>query len=206
MLKEAIKPPYHQVSDPDDDPLDINVYSNLLEHGLKLIKESGNSGRIEWTANVSGAHSIYLTATDPSGNSAEVMFNLAEIEDLNLFTIFLEVNSSEAGQVYGNGLYNPGEYVTVEVVPGELYNLLAGQRMMKWSALPRFIPLRQPKTGSWWPTLRKQRFSIIILTITRLLLPVLPMRFYRILVPNKIEGCSVTGIGILRFISRESKA
>jgi hypothetical protein len=56
-----------------------------LEHGLKLIKDTANSGRIEWTANFSGVHSIYLTATEPSGDSAEVMFNIAEIEDLNLF-------------------------------------------------------------------------------------------------------------------------
>jgi hypothetical protein len=92
---------------------------------LTLIKDTGNSGRIEWTANVSGIHSIYLTATDPSGNSAEVMFNITEIEDLNLFTISLEANSTEAGQVYGNGLYNPGEYVTVEAVPGELYKFIS---------------------------------------------------------------------------------
>jgi uncharacterized repeat protein (TIGR02543 family) len=122
--EETITIPY-EVNDPDGDSLDLAVYSNLLEHGLKLIKDTGNSGSIEWTANVSGAHSIYLTATDPSENSAEVMFNIAEIEDLNLFTISLEANPTEAGQVYGNGLYNSGEYVTVEAVPGELYKFIS---------------------------------------------------------------------------------
>jgi hypothetical protein len=121
---ETITIPY-EVNDPDDDTLDIAVYSNLLEHGLRLVKDTGNSGSIEWTANVSGAHSIYLTATDPSGNSAEVMFNISEIQDLNIFTIFLEANSTEAGQVYGSGLYNSGEYVIVEAVPGELYKFIS---------------------------------------------------------------------------------
>ena len=120
---EKVTIPY-EVSDPDGDALDINVFSNLSDHGLVLFKDTGNSGRIEWTANISGVHSIYLTATDSSENSAEVMFNIVEAEDLNVYAISLEANSSEGGQVYGSGLYNPGENVTVEAVPGESYKFI----------------------------------------------------------------------------------
>ena len=42
---ETITIPY-QVSDPDGDPLEINVYSNLLNRGLMLIEDTGNSAKL----------------------------------------------------------------------------------------------------------------------------------------------------------------
>lgn len=197
----------YQVSDPDDDPLDINVYSNLLEHGLKLIKESGNSGRIEWTANVSGAHSIYLTATDPSGNSAEVMFNLAEIEDLNLFTIFLEVNSSEAGQVYGNGLYNPGEYVTVEVVPGELYKFISWTEDDEVVSTAPVYTFKAAKDRQLVANFEEATvFDYYIDNNEVIITGFADEVLQDIIVPNKIEGCSVTGIGDTAFYFKGIKS
>jgi uncharacterized repeat protein (TIGR02543 family) len=120
---EKVTMPY-EVSDPEGDELDIRVYSNLLGHGLDFIKDTENSGRIEWMANVSGVHSIYLTATDPSGNRAEVMFNIVEAEDLDVFTISLEAKPSEGGQVKGSGLYNSGDNVTAEAIPAESYEFI----------------------------------------------------------------------------------
>jgi uncharacterized repeat protein (TIGR02543 family) len=197
----------YQVSDPDDDPLDINVYSNLLEHGLKLIKESGNSGRIEWTANVSGAHSIYLTATDPSGNSAEVMFNLAEIEDLNLFTISLEVNSSEAGQVYGNGLYNPGEYVTVEVVPGELYKFISWTEDDEVVSTAPVYTFKAAKDRQLVANFEEATvFDYYIDNNEVIITGFADEVLQDIIVPNKIEGCSVTGIGDTAFYFKGIKS
>ncbi|MGI6066739.1 MAG: InlB B-repeat-containing protein, partial [Bacillota bacterium] len=202
---ETITIPY-EVNDPDDDTLDIAVYSNLLEHGLRLVKDNANSGRIEWTANVSGAHSIYLTATDPSGNSAEVMFNISEIEDLNLFTISLEANSTEAGQVYGYGLYNPGEYVTVEAVPGELYKFISwteDDEVVSNEPVYTFKAAKDRKLVANFEEVAVFQYDIEDeeVIITGFADEVLE----DIIIPNEIEGYPVTGIGDTAFFLKQIK-
>ncbi|NLL18759.1 MAG: leucine-rich repeat protein, partial [Clostridia bacterium] len=199
---DKITIPY-QVSDPDGDPLEINVYSNLFEHGLELIKESGNSGRIEWTANTSGAHSVYLTATDPAGNSTEVMFNLAEIEELNLYTISLEANSREAGQVYGSGIYNPGEYVTVDAVPGELYKFISwteADEVVSYEPVYTFKAAKDRKLVANFE--EKAVFSYYLDNNEVIITGFADDVLQDITVPNEIEGYPVTGIRDAAFYSK----
>lgn len=203
---ETITIPY-EVNDPDNDTLDIAVYSNLLEHGLDLIMDTGNSGRIEWEANVSGAHSIYLTATDPSGNSAEVMFNIAEIQDLNLFTISLEALSTEAGQVYGSGLYNSGEYVTVEAVPGELYKFISWTEddgVVSTDPVYMFKATKDRRLVANFEEAVVFQYDIEDneVIITGFADEVLE----DFEIPNEIEGYPVTGIGDTAFYSKGIKS
>jgi hypothetical protein len=196
----------YQVSDPDGDPLDINVYSNLLEHGLQLIEESGNSGRIEWIANVSGAHSIYLTATDPSGNSAEVMFNLAEIEDLNLFTISLEANSSGAGQVYGSGIYNPGEYVTVEAVPGESFKFISWTENDEVVSTAPVYTFKAAKDRQLVANFEEKAVFNYYPDNNEVIITGFADEVLQdVIVPNEIEGYPVTGIGDTAFFLKQIK-
>lgn len=203
---ENITIPY-QVSDPDGDSLDIKVYSNLLEHGLRLIKDTGNSGRIEWTANVSGAHSIYLTATDPSKNSATVMFNITEIEDLNLFTISLEANSSEAGQVYGSGIYNPGEYVIAQAVPGESYEFISWTEddvVVSTDPVYTFKAAKDRQLVAKFEEKAVFKYSLdnnqVIIT------GFADEDLQDIIVPNEIAGYPVTGIGDTAFFMKHIKS
>ena len=120
---QAIKIPY-EVTDPDGDKLDIQVYSILSVDELTITNDVDNTGKgeIEWMAGDRGAHSIYLTAIDPSGNYAEVLFNI--LEGLDVFTITLEANRTEGGQVLGSGLYDSGDTVTVEAVPAESFEFI----------------------------------------------------------------------------------
>lgn len=202
---ETITIPY-EVGDPDGDTLDINVYSNLLEHGLKLIKDTGNSGRIEWPANVSGAHSIYLTATDPSGNSAEVMFNIAEIQDLNLFTISLEALSTEAGQVYGNGLYKPGEYVTLEAVPGELYKFISWTEDDVVVSTDPVYMFKAAKDRNLVANFEEVAiFNYYIEDNKVIITGFADAVLEDITIPDEIEGYPVTGIGDMAFYLKQIK-
>lgn len=203
---ETITIPY-EVSDPDGDTLSINVYSNLLEHGLKLINDTGNSGRIEWPANVSGAHSIYLTATDPSGNSAEVMFNITEIEDLNLFTISLEANSTEAGQVYGSGLYNSREYVTVEAVPGELYKFISWTEDDEVVSTDQVYMFKAAKNRKLVANFEEVAvFDYYIEDNEVIITGFADEGLQDITIPNEIEGYPVTGISNTAFYSKGIKS
>ncbi|OQA09813.1 MAG: Endo-1,4-beta-xylanase A precursor [Firmicutes bacterium ADurb.Bin373] len=202
---ETITIPY-EVGDPDGDTLDINVYSNLLEHGLKLIKDTGNSGRIEWPANVSGAHSIYLTATDPSGNSAEVMFNITEIQDLNLFTISLEANSTEAGQVYGGGLYKPGEYVTVEAVPGASYKFISWTEDDVVVSTDPVYMFKAAKDRNLVANFEEVAFFDYYIEDNKVIITGFADEDLQdITIPNEIEGYPVTGIGDTAFYLKQIK-
>ncbi|MGR6837030.1 InlB B-repeat-containing protein [Syntrophomonas erecta] len=203
---ETITIPY-QVSDPDGDSLDINLYSNLLEHGLNLIKDAGNSGRIEWTANVSGAHSIYLTATDPSKNSATVMFNITEIEDLNLFTISLEANSTEAGQVYGSGIYNPGEYVIAEAVPGASYKFISWTENGEVVSTDPVYTFKAAEDRQLVANFEEKAvFNYYLDNNEVIITGFADEDLQDIIVPNEIAGYPVTGINNMAFYSRGIKS
>lgn len=203
---ETITIPY-EVNDPDGDTLDLAVYSNLLEHGLRLSKDTGNSGRIEWPANFSGAHSIYLIATDPSGNSAEVMFNIAEIEDLNLFTISLEANSTEIGQVYGNGLYNPGEYVTVKAVPEESYKFISWTEEDVVVSTDPVYMFKAIKDRELVANFEKAAvFDYYIEDKEVIITGFADEGLKDIIIPNEIEGYPVTGIGDTAFFLKDIKS
>jgi uncharacterized repeat protein (TIGR02543 family) len=203
---ETITIPY-QVSDPDGDSLDINLYSNLLEHGLNLIKDAGNSGRIEWTANVSGAHSIYLTATDPSKNSATVMFNITEIEDLNLFTISLEANSTEAGQVYGSGIYNPGEYVIAEAVPGASYKFISWTENGEVVSTDPVYTFKAAEDRQLLANFEEKAvFNYYLDNNEVIITGFADEDLQDIIVPNEIAGYPVTGINNMAFYSRGIKS
>ncbi|MEN6328221.1 MAG: CFI-box-CTERM domain-containing protein [Syntrophomonas sp.] len=203
---EKITIPY-EVSDQDGDTLDIKVHSNLLEHGLEL-KNTGNSGSIEWTANVSGAHSIYLTATDPSGNSASVMFNIVEIEDLNIFIISLEAQSTEGGQVYGNGLYNPGQNVIVEAVPEESYTFSGwtedDDTVVSTDPVYMFKANKDRKLVANFEEAKVFSYEIENneVIITGFAADVLE----DIVIPSEIEGYSVTGISDTAFFLKYIKS
>ncbi|MDD4583644.1 MAG: S-layer homology domain-containing protein [Eubacteriales bacterium] len=206
---EKVTIPY-QVSDPEGDELDIEVYSNLLEHGLEFIEDTENSGRIEWTANVSGVHSIYLTATDPSGNSAEVMFNIVEAEDLNVYTISVEANPSHGGQVYGGGLYNPGDTVTVEAVPAESFefiNWTEDGTVVSTDQVHMFSASSGRELVANFAELAVFKYisetdEIIITGFA----DELDELIEDIVIPNEIQGCPVTGIKEMAFWSKEIKS
>ena len=202
---ETITIPY-EVSDPDGDTLDINVYSNLLGHGLRLIKDTANSGSIEWTANVSGTHSVYLTAMDSSGNTAEVMFNIAEIEDLNLFTISLEAHTSGAGQVYGNGLYNLGEYVIAEAVPGELYKFISWTEDDEVVSTDPVYMFKATKDRKLVANFREVAvFDYYIENNEVIITGFADGGLQDIIIPNEIEGYPVTSIGDTAFYLKQIK-
>lgn len=199
---ETITIPY-EVSDPDGDTLDINVYSNLLEHGLRLIKDTGNSGRIEWPANVSGAHSIYLTATDLSRNSAEVMFSIIEIEDLNIFTISLEALSAERGQVYGSGLYHSGQNVRVEAVPEESYKFSGWKENDAVVSTDPVYIFKATKDRNLVADFGKVAvFDYYIKNNEVIITGFADEALEDVVIPNEIEGYPVTGIGDTAFYSK----
>jgi len=198
----AINIPF-TVVDPEGDDLEITFYADLINEDLTLSMTSANSGIISGSVNFSGLHTIYLTATDTHQNSTDVAFYIAELEDLDIFSVEIDANDNSFGQTFGDGIYPNGEVVTVEAVPASnLYEFdgwMEGNNTVSADAKYSFAITGNRNLVAKFS--EKEIFGYEIengeVTIT-----VLEERLADIVIPNEIEGYPVTRIDDRVFLGK----